>query len=146
MESVTWLVLFIVLIVVELATLGLTTVWFAGGALAAFIASLLGANLFVEILLFIAVSVVLLYFTRPLAMKYLNANRTKTNYEALIGTDAKVITKIDNFNQTGSVMVNGIEWTARSKDEGKIIMPDTKVTITKVSGVKLIVSEKKEDK
>lgn len=141
MESVYWLILLALLLVIEIVTLGLTTVWFAGGALVAFIASLLGSNDFIEITLFLAVSFALIYFTRPLAMKYLNKNREKTNYEELIGKEAKVITKIDNFNQTGSVMVNGLEWTARTKTDGKIIMPNTKVTVVKVSGVKLIVTD-----
>lgn len=140
MESVYWLILLAVLLVIEIATLGLTTVWFAGGALAAFIASMLGSNDIIEIILFLLVSFALLYFTRPLAVKYFNNNREKTNYEGLIGKEAKVITKIDNFNETGSVMVNGLEWTARTKTDGTIIMPNTKVTIVKVSGVKLIVT------
>ncbi|ROR28584.1 membrane protein implicated in regulation of membrane protease activity [Mobilisporobacter senegalensis] len=145
MEAVYWLILLAILIVIEIATLGLTTIWFAGGALVAFVAAMLGGNDFIQIVLFFVVSFALLYFTRPIAVKYLNANRTKTNYEELIGKEAKVITKIDNFNQSGSVMVNGLEWTARTKEDGKIILPDTKVTIVKVSGVKLIVTDNKED-
>lgn len=141
MESLYWLILLAVLLVIEIATLGLTTVWFAGGALVAFIASMFGSNDIVEIVLFLVSSFALLYFTRPLAIKHLNNNREKTNYEGLIGQEAKVITKIDNFNETGSVMINGLEWTARTKNDGIIIMPNTKVTIVKVSGVKLIVTE-----
>lgn len=145
MEAVYWLILLAILIVIEIATLGLTTIWFAGGSLVAFIAAMLGANDFIQIVLFFTVSFASLYFTRPVAVKYLNANRTKTNYEELIGKEAKVITKIDNFNQSGSVMVNGLEWTARTDEDGKIIMPDTKVIIVKVSGVKLIVTDNKEE-
>src|SRR5690606_36928031 len=140
-----WLILLAILLIIEIATLGLTTIWFAGGSLVAFISAMLGANDFIQIVLFFVVSFALLYVTRPLAVKYLNANRTKTNYEELIGKEAKVITKIDNFNQMGSVMVNGLEWTARTKEDGKIILPDTKVTIVKVSGVKLIVTDNKEE-
>lgn len=146
MEPVYWLILLAILLVIEIATLGLTTIWFAGGCLVAFLASMLGANEVIQFILFFLISLVMLFFTRPVAMKHLNANRTKTNYEALIGKEAKVITKIDNFNESGSAMVNGLEWMARSKDDNKIILPDTKVTIVKVSGVKLIVTDHKEGK
>lgn len=145
MESVYWLVFLAILLIVEIATLGLTTIWFSGGALVAFIASMLGASEFVQFGIFFIISFVLLFFTRPMAIKYLNSNRTKTNYEGLIGKEAKVMTKIDNFNQAGSVMVNGLEWTARAKEEGEIIMQGAKVTIVKVSGVKLIVTQNQEE-
>ena len=99
LESVCWLGILIVLVIIELATLGLTTIWFAGGALIAFIASLLGASIAVQVVLFLAVSVVLLFFTRPLAMKYVNKNRIKTNVDSLIGQKAIVLTDIDNLRE-----------------------------------------------
>ncbi|WP_047834383.1 membrane protein, partial [Robinsoniella sp. RHS] len=78
-ESICWLVLFILLIVIELATMGLTTIWFAGGSVAGFIVSVLDGNILLQILAFVIVSVVLLIFTRPFAVRYVNKNRTKTN-------------------------------------------------------------------
>lgn len=145
MEPVYWLILLAVLLIIEIATMGLTTIWFAGGSLVAFIASMLEANDIIQFILFFLVSFALLFFTRPIAVKYLNANRAKTNYEALIGKEARVVTAIDNFNQSGSVVVNGLEWMARSKEDGRVILPDTKVIIIKVSGVKLIVTDHKEE-
>lgn len=139
MQAIIWLGIVIVLIVVEIITLGLTTIWFAGGAAVACIAALLGASLLVQVILFIGVSVVLLFATRPMAMKYMNKNRTKTNAESLIGREAVVTQTIENLKAQGQVMVNGMEWTARSVAEGDIIEKDTIVKIERIDGVKLIV-------
>lgn len=139
MESVYWLILLAVLLVIEIATLGLTTIWFAGGSLAAAIVSLMGMNLGVQIVLFFVVSIVLLVFTRPLAMRYINDHRSKTNYEGLIGKTIKITERVDNFNQTGTAVVNGQEWTVRTEQEGLIFNPGDKATIINISGVKLIV-------
>ncbi len=140
MEGVFWLFIVIVMAVIEIITLGLTTIWFAGGALVAFIASLLGAGIVVQIVLFIAVSVVLLAVTRPLAVKFLNKDRVKTNAESLIGKLAVVKQEIDNLNARGLVSVNGQEWTARAVDD-KTIPQDATVEIVEISGVKLLVKE-----
>ena len=139
-EAIAWLILLILFILIEIATLGLTTIWFAGGALVAFIAALLGFELVVQIVLFFALSVILLVFTRPVAMKYFNTNRVPTNSESLIGTRAKVIETIDNLNNAGTVMINGLEWTARATDN-KVIPKDAIVKIVRISGVKAIVEE-----
>ena len=85
METMGWLIIFIVLIVIELLTMGLTTIWFAGGALAALLMSVLGFGMPVQVVVFIIVSVLLLVLTRPIAVKYFNQNRQKTNVESLIG-------------------------------------------------------------
>ena len=77
--SICWLVVFILLILIELATMGLTTIWFAGGAVAGFVASMLGANVVIQAAAFFAVSILLLFFTRPFAVRYINSNKTKTN-------------------------------------------------------------------
>lgn len=143
MEPVYWLIALVVLLIIEIITLGLTTIWFAGGALAAFLAALLGMNTIIQVIIFLAVSFVLLIYTRPLAAKYFNTRRVRTNSESLIGKEAKVTAKIDNFNQQGTVMVNGQEWSARSVDD-QIIEPEEPVTIIEISGVKLIVKKKEE--
>ena len=83
METMGWLIIFIVLIVIELLTMGLTTIWFAGGALAALLMSVLGFGMPVQVVVFIIVSVLLLVLTRPIAVKYFNQNRQKTNVESL---------------------------------------------------------------
>ncbi len=126
--------------VIEIITLGLTTIWFAGGALVAFVASLLGANLAVQVALFVVVSVGLLALTRPLAVKFLNKGRESTNAESLIGKKAVVKQEIDNLNARGQVSVNGQEWTARSLED-KVIKEGKTVEIAEISGVKLMVRE-----
>lgn len=140
MEGVIWLFIVVVMAIIEIITLGLTTIWFAGGALVAFVASLLGANLIVQIVLFIVVSVGLLALTRPLAVKFLNKDRESTNAESLIGKRAVVKQEIDNLNAQGMVSVNGQEWTARAYEE-KIIPEGATVEIMEISGVKLLVKE-----
>lgn len=142
-NSIAWLILLAFLILVEIVTLGLTTIWFAGGALVAFIVSLFYDNLLLEIILFLLISLALLFFTRPIMKKYFNSTRAKTNYAAIIGREALVISTIDNINAAGLVVVDGQEWTARSL-EGDIIDKGTKVIVDSISGVKLIVSIKKE--
>ena len=142
--AIGWLIALIVLLAVEIATMGLTTIWFAGGALVALIAALLSANIVVQVILFVAVSLILLIFTRPVAVKYLNNNAVKTNAEGLIGRTAKVIYTIDNVNSTGYASVDGQEWTARSEDNGIVIPEGTLVTIVRIEGVKLIVKKKEE--
>lgn len=145
MEAVSWIILFVVLLVVEIVTLGLTTIWFAGGALAGFIAANLGAPVWLQIILFLVISVFLLLVTRPIAMKYLNQKRVKTNYEGIIGKVVKVTEKIDYFNATGTAVCNGQEWTARAEDEKAVFEVGTLVKVVNVSGVKLIVAEYNED-
>lgn len=144
MNSIYWLIVLAVLVFIEIITLGLTTIWFAGGALVAFIISLFYDNLLLELILFLVVSMALLYFTRPVVLKYFNPKRTKTNYEGVIGKEALVIATIDNFNATGQVVVDGQEWSARSL-EGIVLEKGTKVIIQGISGVKLMVTEFKEE-
>ncbi len=138
--SIIWLVVLAILLVIEFLTLGLTTVWFAGGALVAFLISLVGGPLWLQLLLFIAVSVVLLLFTRPLAVKYLNKNVQKTNVDSIPGKKGIVTATIDNLKAEGQVTIQGMEWTARAKN-GNIIEKGKVVRVTAVEGVKLIVEE-----
>ena len=138
-NPIVWLVILVVLLVIEIITLGLSTIWFAG---AAFIAALLGADLYLEIILFLAVSLVLLLFTRPVVMRYLNANKTATNVDSLIGEQAIVTKPINNLLGQGEVMVGGTPWSARSAEENGAIEKDAIVRVLKVDGVKLIVERK----
>ena len=143
-QVVFWLILLIILVAIEIATMGLTTIWFAGGAFVAIIAAALNTPLYVQITLFLIVSVVLLLFTRPIAMKYFNKDRIRTNAESLIGRQAVVTEEIDNLPATGSVSINGQEWTARCVMDGIKIPKGTVVIIRAISGVKLIVEERRE--
>ena len=139
--SICWLAVFVLLIVIELATMGLTTIWFAGGAVAGFIASMLGANVVIQAVVFFVVSIVLLIFTRPFAVRYINSNKTKTNIDGLIGQEALVLEEINNIRETGCARLEGIEWTARSVDD-TVIPADTVVIVERIEGVKLIVKTK----
>ena len=141
--EIIWLALTAVLLIIEIVTLGLTTIWFAAGALFAFFAALLGMNQGIQIGVFVVVSVVLLFFTRPLAVKYLNTKTIKTNTEALVGKTARVIVDINNLKSQGQVLINGLEWTARSSDDTVVFKIGDAVTIVGIEGVKLIVEGQK---
>ena len=138
-----WLVLMAGFLIIEIVTLGLTTIWFAVGALVAFLAALAGLHLGIQIGAFVVVSVVLLFFTRPIAVKYLNSRTTKTNAEALVGRSARVTIGINNLKSEGQVVINGLEWTARSSSDTVTFKPDDYVKIVGIEGVKLIVEEQK---
>ena len=130
------------LLVIEGLTTALTTIWFAGGALAAAIAAGIGMGIVPQLLLFFCVSLVLLFFTRPAALKLMRKDTEKTNVEGLLGKKAVVIQKINNLAQTGQVRINDIEWMARTSDDSVTIPVDTVVIIKAVHGVKLIVEPK----
>ena len=134
-----WLVLLIVAIVVEVLTMGLTTIWFAGGALVAILAAMLHLPIWLQIILFAGVSLTLLFCTRPVAGKYFNRDRIKTNVESMVGRQAVVTGEIDNIQGIGQVTLSGQEWSARSTDEKVRIPVGSVVNIVSVSGVKLIV-------
>lgn len=136
-----WLAVLIISIVVEVISLGLTSIWFAGGALVAVLAAILNAPLWAQIVIFFVVSLLLLAFTRPVAVKYFNKDRVRTNVESLVGRQAIVTSVIDNLQGIGQVTVGGQEWSARSYEERKLFSEGTVVNIVAVSGVKLIVRE-----
>ena len=137
--AVMWLVFLVVLLVIELITVGLTTIWLAGGALIAFILAAMGVNLWVQIIVFLIVSFVLIYFTRPFALKYLNPRQTRTNSDELIGEIVKVTERIDNRAAVGRALAKGMEWSARAVSDDLVIETDTLVKVLRIEGVKLIV-------
>ena len=134
-----WMVLLILCIGIEVLTLGLTTIWFAAGALVAIFAALLQAPIFIQVILFLVVSLLSLFFTRPIAVKYFNRDRVKTNVESMVGRQAIVTGEIDNVQATGQVTVSGQEWSARSWDDKVRIPAGAVVVVVAISGVKLIV-------
>lgn len=142
--TVFWLVVLVVLVVIELLTMGLTTVWFAGGALIATVAALFNAPFALQVILFLLVSALLLFFTRPLAVKYFNKDRVRTNAESLVGRQAIVISEIDNLQGIGQVNVGGVEWSARTRVDGVKLPVGTVATVLAINGVKLVVEERKE--
>ena len=117
MDAMVWLAVMIILIVIEIITVGVTTIWFAGGAIVAMIVSALGGGTVLQISMFLAVSFVLVVFTRPIALKYITSKRVKTNYEGIIGKIVRITQDVDNINGTGCAVVNGQEWTVRAADD-----------------------------
>ncbi len=136
-----WLIFTIVCIVVEISTVGLVSIWFAGGALIACFLDMANIHVIVQVVVFLVVSLLLLIVTRPLAKKCLNMNRTKTNYEGIIGKVVRVTEKIDNFNNTGTALVNGQEWTARSESDNIILEQGQLAQVVNITGVRLIVKK-----
>ena len=143
MDAIYWLILFIVLLVIEIITLGLTTIWFAGGALTAFVLSMLEVSPVLQWAVFCAASLILLFATRPWAVRYFNnQKKEKTNVDRLIGKTAVVTSEIRNLEGKGEVFVNGLTWTARTEEDSLVIKENTHVMVTAVQGVKLIVEVK----
>ncbi len=138
---IVWLVILIISIAIEVGTLGLTTIWFAGGALVAVIFAALSLPVWLQIMVFLVVSLLLIVFTRPIAVKYFNKDRVRTNVESMVGRQAIVISEIDNLQGIGQVTVGGQEWSARSENEDGHMDVGTVVEIVAVNGVKLIVRE-----
>lgn len=145
MDSIYWLGLFLILLVIEVLTMGLTTIWFAGGSLAAFIVSLiLGNMLEIEVAVFVIVSVVLLLFTRPWAMRYLNRRTIRTNVESMIGSIVRVTEPVDNIMERGAAQTEGKTWTARAVSDDITFEAGELAVVKEIRGVKLILQKKKE--
>ena len=136
------LVLMCIFIIVEIITVGLTSIWFAGGALAALLSAIVGMPQIVQIILFFAVSFIFIFFTRPFALKFVKPHNIKTNYEEIIGKEVQVTDRIDNRAGTGTAVCNGQEWTARSMEDDIIIEVGESVQVIDIRGVKLFVRPK----
>ena len=141
MDAICWFLIFVGLLIFEIFTLGLTTIWFAGGALVSFILSVVGVdNIWIQLVVFIVTSIILLIFTRPVVSKYINKRTVKTNVDEVIGKQGRVIEGINNIDAKGVVVLDGMEWMARSEDDS-LIEEDEIVTVVRVEGVKLIVKK-----
>ena len=134
-----WLILLIVFGVGEAATVGLTSAWFALGSLAALICTMLGGNVWLQVLVFIVVSAASLALIRPLAKKYLAPNYAATNADRVIGQTAVVLQEIDNLKGQGQVTIAGQTWTARS-DSGAVLAQGATVRVLRIEGVKVFVA------
>ncbi len=135
-----WLVLLIVFLIVEAACpIHLVSIWFAAGALAAMIASALGAQIWLQVTLFVVVSGALLALLWPFIRKFLNPKLQKTNIDAVIGAQGTVTEDIDNVDAVGQVKLGAMYWTARSTD-GKPLTKGTRVRVDRIEGVKVFVS------
>lgn len=136
--EIVWLAACIIFFAVEAVTPSLVSVWFALGALAAMITAALGAQLWLQIIVFLVVSALTLVATRPLAKKYLDKKHIPTNADMVIGKTGIVTEEIDNLNAKGTVSCMGKEWSARGLDAENIPV-GTVVTVDSIQGVKLIV-------
>ncbi len=134
-----WLVLMVVLLIIEGIAPGLVSIWFALGALAAMIAAILHAPIWLQVLWFLVVSGLTLWLTRPLAKKYINDRAQPTNADMLIGKECVVTEDIDNLQGTGTVQAGGKIWTARADDPNAKFAKGQVVTAIRIEGVKLIV-------
>ena len=132
-----WIVAAVIFIIIEVTTLGLATIWFAGGAAAAAVATIFTSSLLIQFIIFLVVSVVLLYLTKPLRKK-LKIGKEKTNVDALIGKSGFVMETISPA-AFGQVKVEGIIWTAMSSDHEAVIEAGSEIKVAGVEGVKLIV-------
>lgn len=142
MDVYAWLIVFVLCVVLEAATAGLATIWFAGGALVAFLLALLKVGLVWQFIAFIAVSILLLAFTRPLVQKFVNRRTEQTNVvDKIIGKCGMVTEEINNILGSGRIMVDGMPWTARSEEHNLVIPEGVEVTVVSLSGVKCIVRQ-----
>lgn len=139
MEAIYWLIAMIVFLVIEAVTVSIVTIWFAVGALAALLTSVLGGGIVVQVVVFLVVSAIFLAALRPIVKRYLTPNITRTNVDTVIGMECYVTTAIDNLNAAGQVKLGGMPWTARSAT-GEAIPEGTLVRVEKLEGVKLFVS------
>lgn len=135
---IVWAVAIVAFCILEGTTAQLVSVWFVIGSVAGLVSNIFGAPFWLQIVLFITVSVVALLATRPLVKKKLNINIQKTNADRCIGMSGVVIEDIDNLAPSGQVKTDGKVWSARSLS-GEPIPKDTVVTVEKIDGVKLIV-------
>lgn len=139
MYLIVWLVLMIVFLVAESQSVTMVSLWFAAGALGALIAELCGAELWLQIVIFFAVSIILLASLRPIARKYFTPKITKTNVDSIIGQTGLVTADINNISAQGQVKLGAMEWTARSTS-GENIPQGTLVKVDKIEGVKAFVT------
>ena len=138
MEVFIWLGILVVCLVIEAITVGLTTIWFAAGAFVAMVASALGLGILGQLILFFLVSLFLLFVTRPIAVRYVNPNKIRTNYEGAVGKTVKITERVDNRNETGKAVLNGQEWTARMWGDADELPEGEIAKVAAVEGVKLM--------
>ena len=137
---IVWLVILVVTLIAEIATVGVVSIWFCFGALVSMILSIFNVLVWVQIFVFFAVALLLLLFTRPLIKNLLKVKEHKTNADMVIGRIGVVTEPIDNVREIGAVKVLNKEWTARSY-YGDMFAKDDLVEIVQIDGVKLIVKK-----
>lgn len=143
-EIIIWAVLLAIFAAVEAGTAALVSVWFVGGALAALLAAVFGAQFWLQLVLFFGVSLLLLLLLRPFLKKFVTPHKTATNTDALIGRPAVVTEAIDNLQGAGAIKIEGAVWSARSEN-GKPVPEGTTVVIRRIAGVKAYVEPEEEN-
>ena len=138
---IVWLISAIAFGVLELVTTSLVSIWFVLGSVAAMIASLFDVPIWFQIVIFIIVSAVSLFVTRPIATKYLNNRTVKTNLDSLVGRKTTARTDIDNLKLSGKADLDGTTWIVVSEDDS-LISAGEEIEVVKVEGAKLIVRKK----
>lgn len=141
MEAIIWIGLIIVFALIECITVGLTSIWFAGGALAALLCYAAGLNVIWQFVVFVIVSLVLLFFTRPWALKYFKPYLIRTNYEQAIDENVCLTETVNNLQGTGTAVYKGQEWTARAYDQSKVFEAGMIVKVKEIRGVTMYVVE-----
>ncbi len=136
--AVLWLIVMIVLVIVEVVTLGLVCIWFAIGALFAAVVAVFGGPWWLQLIAFVLVSAITLIFTKPIAKKYFTDKIQKTNSEDLIGKKVMITEAVNNTLATGVAVASGLEWTARSKEDGITFEKGEFALVHAIEGVKLI--------
>ncbi len=139
MAALIWLILMVAFLFIEGNTVTMVSLWFGAGALAALIAALCGAQLWLQVVIFFVISIALLAALRPLARKYFTPKLTATNVDGVIGSVGIVTADIDNIAAQGQVKLASMEWTARSSS-GDPIPAGTQVRVDRIEGVKAFVS------
>jgi membrane protein implicated in regulation of membrane protease activity len=144
-EAIFWLVVMVLFLILEMVTISLVSIWFVGGSLAAFLVSFVVNELWIEVLVFLGVSLLLLFLLRPMARKFgvKQKDQIRSGAQALVGKRAVVTEHIDNLHAKGAVQVNGQFWSAKSLDDDTTIRKDSVVIIKEVDGVRLVVEELK---
>ena len=137
-DAVCWLALMVLCLIMEANTVSLVSLWFAFGALIARVASLLGAELWLQAVLFFAVSGILLGLLAPIVRRYLQPKIVRTNVDAVVGSRGYVTEAVDNLLPSGQVKLGGMPWTARS-ESGENIPKDALVEVVRIEGVKAYV-------
>lgn len=137
-DMIAWIVVLIAAVIIEIITLGLSSIWFAGGALVALIVAAFHGPVWVQIACFVVVSLLLLFFTRPIAVKYFNKDRVRTNAESVVGRQGIVKNEVNNLKGLGMVTVGGQEWSAKSAQDNEVLTEGSVVEVVAISGVKLI--------
>ena len=137
--AIVWLLLLVVFLAAEAATVSMVSLWFAVSALVALLVALLGGPGWLQGTLFLVISAVLLALLRPLVKRYVTPRITATNVDSVIGSTGLVTTAIDNVSAVGQVKLGAMEWTARSTS-GQLIPVGTRVRVDKIEGVTVYVS------